>query len=65
MRHVVGAVKQSMSDAEKKMSVSEWINYNAKMAEERLRRECEERVMRFESEGARALRCLEGIECVE
>jgi hypothetical protein len=65
LRHVVGAVKQSMSDAEKKMSVGEWINYNAKVAEERLRRECEERVMRFEREGAKALTCLEGIECVE
>lgn len=65
LRHVVGAVKQTMSDEEKKMSVGDWIGFNAKVAEERLKNECEERVMSFEMEGARALRCLEGIECLE
>ena len=65
LRRVVGAVKHTMTDAEKKMTVGEWINYNAKLAEESLRSECEERVMRFERQGARALMSLEGIECVE
>jgi hypothetical protein len=65
LRHVVSVVKHGMSDKEKMMNVGEWINYNAKMAEERLRSECEDRVMRFEKEGGRALRSLEGIECVE
>ncbi|TID16541.1 hypothetical protein E6O75_ATG11659 [Venturia nashicola] len=65
LRNVVGAVKYVMTDAEKKMTVGEWIDYNARMAEERLKRECEERVMIFEKEGGRALRSLEGIECAE
>lgn len=65
LRNVVGAVRHVMTDKEKEMSVGEWIDYNARMAEERLRGECEERVMVFEKEGGRALISLEGIECVE
>ncbi|KAE9992468.1 hypothetical protein Vi05172_g9667 [Venturia inaequalis] len=65
LRNVVGAVKHVMTDAEKKMTVGEWIDYNAKMAEQRLKSECEERVMIFEKEGGRALLSLEGIECAE
>jgi len=53
-----------MSDEEKKMSVEKWVRWNAQMGEERLRSECEERVMKFEREGGRALRSLEGVECV-
>ncbi|KAL9122852.1 MAG: hypothetical protein Q9187_000588 [Circinaria calcarea] len=54
-----------LTTPEKRMTVEEWILYNAKKAEERLRSECERLVGRFEGEGVRALRALEGIVCIE
>lgn len=54
-----------LTSPEKKMTVEEWIHYNAEMAEEKLRNECEGMVGRFEMEGGRAMRALEGVECVE
>jgi hypothetical protein len=54
-----------LTSPEKKMSVEEWIQYNAEVAEEKLRGECERMVGTFESEGTRAMRALEGVECVE
>lgn len=58
-------VKGSLSSPEKRMTVEEWIIWNAKNGEERLRRECERLVSHFEREGGRALRALEGIECTD
>ncbi|TVY92092.1 Protein bir1 [Lachnellula willkommii] len=55
----------ALASPEKKMSVEEWIHYNAEQAEERLRNECERMVSSFEQEGTRAMRALEGIECLE
>ena len=52
-----------LSSPERKMSVQEWILCNARSGEERLRRECEMLVGRFEGEGVRALKALEGIVC--
>ncbi|KAJ9640962.1 hypothetical protein H2199_005630 [Coniosporium tulheliwenetii] len=57
-------VRQGLSSPEKRMSVQEWIYWNAARGEERLRRECERLVGVFETEGARALGSLEGVECV-
>ena len=54
-----------LTSPEKRMTVEEWILHNAKQAEERLRNECERLVGRFEGEGIRALRALEGIVCIE
>ena len=54
-----------LTTPEKKMTVEEWILHNAKQAEERLRNECERLVGRFEGEGVRALKALEGIVCIE
>lgn len=62
---VVRRVRSGMSDAEKKMSVEEWVRWNAARGEERLKGECEGMVMTFEKVGGRALRTLEGIQCVE
>lgn len=47
------------------MSVEEWIKWHAKNGEEKLRQECERLVGQFEREGARAMRVLEGIECID
>jgi hypothetical protein len=58
-------VKGDLTSPEKKMSVEEWIKWNAKNGEEKLRQECERLVGQFEKEGARAMRVLEGIECID
>lgn len=53
----------SLTSPEKRMTVEEWIKYNASQGEEKLRNECERLVGRFENEGNRALKALEGIVC--
>ena len=53
----------ALASPEKKMTVEEWIQFNAQRGEERLRGECERLVGKFEGEGVRALRTLEGIVC--
>ena len=60
-----GNLKEILTSPEKKMTVEEWIYFNAKNGEERLRRECERLISIFEREGGRAMRALEGIECIE
>ena len=56
---------QALTSPEKKMTVEEWIQHNAGLAEEKLRAECERMVGIFEKEGGKAMRTLEGIECLE
>jgi hypothetical protein len=58
-------VKGGLTSPEKKMTVQEWIAWNAKNGEERLKRECERLVGQFEKEGGRAMRRLEAIECID
>ncbi|CAG8362488.1 unnamed protein product [Penicillium salamii] len=58
-------VKGGLTSPEKKMTVQEWITWNAKNSEDRLKRECERLVGQFEKEGARALRRIEAIECID
>jgi hypothetical protein len=60
-----GALGGDLTSPEKKMTVEEWINWNARKAEEELRAESERVVGVFEKEGGRALRVLEGIEVSE
>lgn len=54
-----------LSSPERRLTVEEWIRWKAGRAEEKLRRQCESVVGRFEGEGVRALRSLEGIGCVD
>lgn len=54
-----------LSSAEKQMTVEEWIQWQAKNGEERLKKECERLVSHFEKEGGRAMRVLESIECID
>ncbi len=54
-----------LTSPEKRMTVEEWIQHNAAMAEEKLRGECERMVGVFEREGGRAMQALEGVECLE
>ncbi|KAJ4421187.1 hypothetical protein N0V85_000280 [Neurospora sp. IMI 360204] len=50
-----------LTSPEKRMTVEEWIYHNASLAEQRLKRECEEMVSVFEKQGARATKALEGL----
>jgi len=50
-----------LSSPEKKMSVEEWVRWNAGRGEEKLRGECERVIGLFENQGMRALKALEGI----
>lgn len=50
-----------LTSPEKRMTVEEWIYFNAEVAEEKFRHECEVIVSTFENEGSRAVRVLEGI----
>ncbi|PGG95938.1 hypothetical protein AJ80_09889 [Polytolypa hystricis UAMH7299] len=59
------AVKGDLTSPEKRMTVEEWILWNAKNGEEKLRNECERLVGVFEKEGGRAMTALEGIECTD
>ncbi|OJD18951.1 hypothetical protein AJ78_01063 [Emergomyces pasteurianus Ep9510] len=62
---VLHAVKGDLTSPEKKMTVEEWIMWNAKNGEIMLRNECERLVGIFEREGGKAMMALEGIECTE
>lgn len=56
---------KELTSPEKKMTVEEWIHFNASEAEKMLKHECEAMVSRFESEGNKAMSVLEGLECIE
>jgi hypothetical protein len=50
-----------LTSPERRMTVEEWIYHNAGQAEQHLKHECETLVSKFESEGTRAMRVLEGL----
>ena len=58
-------VQSLLTSPEKKLTVEEWIQSNAQRGEEKLRNECERLVGKFEDQGVRALKVLEGIVCAE
>jgi hypothetical protein len=62
---LLNGAKAGLTSPEKRMTVEEWIRWNAKNGEERLKRECERLVSQFEKEGDRAMRRLEAIECID
>lgn len=55
----------NITSPEKKMTVEEWIVHNARVAEEKLRNDCERMVGVFEEAGQRAMRSVEGIKCLD
>lgn len=65
LEEILHAAKDEITSVEKQMTVEEWIYWGAKKSEGKLRSECERVVGIFEREGGRAMRSLEGIECVE
>ncbi|KPI44589.1 Protein bir1 [Cyphellophora attinorum] len=58
------AQAERLSDKERNMTVQEWIEYMAELAESDLRHEAERVVGVFEKEGARAMGVLEAVECL-
>ncbi|MCJ1260825.1 hypothetical protein MMC22_000688 [Lobaria immixta] len=62
---IAQSVNESLTSPEKKLSMEEWIYCKARQAEEKLRSDCERLVGKFEGEGVRALRTLEGISCID
>ena len=60
---VFSDAKDALTSPEKEMSVEEWIKQNAIQGEEKLKKDCERIVGKFENEGVRALKALEGIVC--
>jgi len=61
----VGLANGALTSPERGLTVEQWIQFNAQRGEEGLRAECERLVGKFEGEGMRALRTLEGIVCAE
>ena len=54
-----------LASPEKRLNLEEWIQFNAQRGVEQLRSECERIIGRFEGEGVRALKTLEGISCID
>ncbi|KHN97037.1 Inhibitor of Apoptosis domain containing protein [Metarhizium album ARSEF 1941] len=52
---------KELTSPEKRMTVEEWIYFNAGEAERKLKHECESMVTQFEREGTRAMNVLEGL----
>lgn len=50
-----------LTSPEKRMTVEQWIYYNAEQVERKLNHECEGMVSKFEREGTRAMNVLEGM----
>lgn len=55
------AVFAGLTDAEKSMVIEQWVLFNAKRGEEKLRMACEQQIGAFEAEGKRALSMMESI----
>ncbi|KAI4656935.1 uncharacterized protein J4E78_006826 [Alternaria triticimaculans] len=58
---IFDAVMANLTDHEKSMTIEQWVLYNAKRGEEKLRMACERQIMAFEAEGQRAMTVLEAI----
>ncbi|KAG5918409.1 hypothetical protein E4U42_006870 [Claviceps africana] len=52
---------KELTSPEKRMTLEEWIHFNAGEAEKKLKHECEAMVTQFEREGTRAMNVLEGL----
>lgn len=55
------AVLSGLTKSEKEMSVEQWVLYNAKRGEEKLRQACEKQVSSFEAEAMRARDTIESL----
>lgn len=60
-KDIQAAVLAGLTDAEKAMVIEQWVLFNAKRGEEKLRMACEQQIGAFEAEGKRALSMMESI----
>lgn len=58
------AAAGQLTSPEKKMSVEEWVRYQAEQSEVELRRKCERMVEAFEKQGMRAMESLMGVDVI-
>jgi hypothetical protein len=58
---IQAALLASLTDIEKAMTIEQWVLYNAKRGEEKLRMACEQQILAFQVEGKRALDLMEAI----
>ncbi|KAI9847620.1 MAG: hypothetical protein M1837_002194 [Sclerophora amabilis] len=65
LNDAIQGVKGMLTSPEKKMTVEQWIQYNAQLTNERMKTECERLVGVFEREGNRALQTLDGLDVSE
>ncbi|KAL1604153.1 hypothetical protein SLS59_003946 [Nothophoma quercina] len=56
------AVLGGLTKSEKEMTVEQWVLYNAKRGEEKLRRACEKQILSFEAQAMRARTAIEGLQ---
>ena len=56
------AVLSGLTESEKDMTVEQWVLYNAKRGEEKLRQACEKQILAFEAQATRARTAIEGLE---
>ncbi|KAF2261937.1 inhibitor of apoptosis repeat-containing protein [Lojkania enalia] len=61
VRALAEVVKVKLTAEEKEMTIEQWVMYNAKRGEEKLRSECERQLAAFDAEGRRALMALETV----
>ncbi|USP81417.1 hypothetical protein yc1106_08691 [Curvularia clavata] len=54
-------VMAGLTEEEKRMSIQQWVLYNAQKGEEKLRMACEQQILAFEAEARRAMAVLEAI----
>ncbi|EOD53158.1 putative chromosome segregation protein [Neofusicoccum parvum UCRNP2] len=59
----VRKVRRDMTSPEKKMTVEQWVQFQAEKGEQQLRDQCERMVGIFETQGTKAMKTLEGIRC--
>ncbi|OSS54513.1 hypothetical protein B5807_00058 [Epicoccum nigrum] len=55
------AVLEGLTKSEKDMTVEQWVLYNAKRGEEKLRQACEKQIVAFEAQASRARAAIEGL----
>ncbi|KAI9756440.1 MAG: hypothetical protein M4579_003862 [Chaenotheca gracillima] len=61
----IQGVKGKLTSPEKKMTVEQWIKFNASLSEDKMKGECERLVSVFEMQGNRAMQTLEGLHVLE
>ncbi|KAF2757777.1 inhibitor of apoptosis repeat-containing protein [Pseudovirgaria hyperparasitica] len=62
--NVVGDIRNHLTAAEKAMTVAEFVEHTAEIAEKRFLEQAEKAILAFEAEGLRAIRVLEGLKVV-